>query len=197
MYTPYVLDNSGGGERVFDLWSRLHKDRIIFLGEEITEHTANLIVAQLLYLETQSRVEDINLYINSPGGSVSAGLAILDTMNYIESPVRTVCVGQAASMAAVLLAAGVPGRRFCMPNASVMIHQVSGGASGQVTDMEITLKRAKMLKDKLNKILSESTGTPYERVCIDVERDYWMTAQEAITYGIVDKVLENRKKEME
>ena len=197
MVIPHILDKSSGVERVWDLWSRLHSDRIIFLGEAINDYTANLIIGQLLQLEAQDRAQPIQMYINSPGGLVSAGLAIYDMMNYIEPEVRTVCIGQAASMAAVILAAGAKGHRYCLPNASVMIHQVSGGTHGQVTDMEISLKKAKSLKEKLNRILSDRTGTAYEKVSADVERDYWMTSEEAFEYGVVDKIFTSRAEERE
>lgn len=197
MSFPYVLDNTGGKERVFDLWSRLHKDRIVFLGEEINDRVSNIIVGQLLQLEAEDREEPILLYINSPGGIVTSGLAIYDVMNYIQPEVRTVCVGQAASMGAFLLAAGAPGHRYCMPSSSVMIHQVSSGSQGTVTDMTISLERAKYLKDLLNKVLAERTGQPYEKVCDDVERDYWMTADEAKAYGMVDSIFYSRKNDIE
>jgi ATP-dependent Clp protease protease subunit len=197
MYVPHVLDKSSGSERVFDLWSRLNRDRIIFLGRAIDDSVANLIVAQLLYLESQSRTEDIYMYINSPGGSVSAGMAIYDVMNYIDPDVNTLCYGEAASMGALLLSSGAKGKRYCLPNSSVMIHQVSGGTRGQVTDMEINFKRAKSLKDKLNKIIASNTGQSYEKICSDAERDYWMTAEEALEYGMVDSVLTNRGAEKE
>jgi len=195
MNTPYILDKTAGRERVWDLWSRLHSDRIVYLGDDITDYNANLVIGQLLQLEASDRAQPIQLYINSRGGSVSAGLAIYDVMNYIEPEVRTVCVGLAASMAAVLLACGAKGHRYCMPNSSVMIHQVRGGAQGVVTDMEITLKRAAMLKEKLNRLLAEKTGRPYEQVVADAERDYWLSSDEALEYGLVDKVLFTRVSE--
>jgi ATP-dependent Clp protease protease subunit len=190
---PYILDNTGNDERVWDLWSRLSKDRVIFLGDDIDDHVANIIVAQLLFLESVDREEDIYLYIGSGGGSVSAGLAILDMMNYIKPNVHTICYGMAASMAAVLLACGTKGKRFAMPNSSIMIHQVSGGAQGQATDILITAKRVAFLKERLTRILADSTGHPYEKVLEDAERDYWMTAQEAKEYGIIDEILPSRK----
>lgn len=194
MVIPHVLDKRSGDERIWDLWSRLHADRIVFLGEEINEYVANIIVGQLLQLEAENREKPITLYINSPGGGVAAGLAIYDVMNYISPEVRTVCIGSAASMAAVLLASGAKGHRYCMPNASVMIHQPHGGASGQVTDMKIQVARAEMLKKKLNVILADKTGQPYERVCEDTERDHWLEAEEAVEYGLVDEVFTRREK---
>jgi len=192
MVTPHILDKTSGQERIWDLWSRLHKDRIIFLGEDVSNYSANIIIGQLLQLEAEDRAQPITLYINSPGGLVSAGLAIYDMMNYIEPDVRTICIGNAASMGAFLLSAGAHGERYITPSSSVMIHQVSGGAQGQVTDMEISLKRAKYLKDLLNKRLSEHTGQDYDKVCDDAERDYWMNAEEALEYGIVDKIFNSR-----
>jgi len=192
MVIPHILDKTSGQDRIWDLWSRLHKDRIIFLGEQVTDYTANIIVGQLLQLEADDRAQPISLYINSPGGLVSGGLAIYDVMNYIEPEVSTVCVGSAASMGAFLLSAGAPGHRYIMPSAAVMIHQVSAGTHGQVTDMEISLKRAKYLKDMLNQKLADHTGQPYEKVCEDTERDYWMNAEEALEYGMVDKIFTSR-----
>lgn len=190
---PYILDNTGNNERVWDLWSRLNRDRVIFLGEEIDDHVANVIVAQLLYMESVNREEDIFLYINSPGGLVSAGLAILDIMNYIKPSVHTICYGNAASMASVLLAAGAKGKRFCMPNSYVMIHQLLGGTKGQATDILIQANHIKELKERMTKILANSTGQPYDKVLSDTERDYWMTAEEAKAYGLVDEILVPRK----
>lgn len=192
MYIPHVLDKRSGEEKIWDLWSRLHADRIVFIGEEINDYNANIVVGQLLQLEADNREKPISIYINSPGGVVSAGLAILDAMNYITPDISTVCMGSAASMAAVLLSAGTKGMRFCFPNSSVMIHQVSGGASGQVTNLEIQLAQARMLKKKLNHILADNTEQTYERVCEDTERDHWFTAEEAKEYGIIDGVLLKR-----
>lgn len=195
MYVPYVLDKTGSTERVFDLWSRLNQDRVIFLGEEINDHVANIVIAQLLFMESQNRAEDIYLYINSPGGSVTSGLAIFDAINYIEPAVNTICIGNAASMAAVLLASGAKGKRFCTPNASIMIHQVRGGTYGQIVDMERSFEQAKKLNKRLIQILADRTGAPHDKVCQDVDRDYWMTAEEALEYGIVDKIFTTRKEE--
>ncbi|MCK5019854.1 MAG: ATP-dependent Clp protease proteolytic subunit [Candidatus Peribacteraceae bacterium] len=190
---PHVLDKTSGQERIFDLWSRLHKDRIIFLGEAVTDYTANIIVGQLLQLEAEDRAQPISLYINSPGGVVTAGLAIFDVMNYIEPEVSTVCVGNAASMGAFLLSAGAKGSRYIMPSSSVMIHQISSGAQGMATDLEISLKRVLRLKEMLNRKLAINTAQSYEKVCEDTERDYWMNAEEALKYGIVDKIMTSRR----
>jgi ATP-dependent Clp protease protease subunit len=186
---PMVVEKSPYGERAFDIYSRLLKDRIIFLAGPIEDHTANLIIAQLLFLESEDPKKDVQLYINSPGGSVTAGLAILDTMNHIKPEVSTVCVGIAASAAAVILAAGQKGKRFALPNAEVMIHQPWGGAQGQATDIEITAKHILATRDRLNKILSKATGQPLAKVEKDVDRDYFMMADEAKKYGLVDEVL--------
>lgn len=183
-----VVEKTQFGERGYDIYSRLLKDRIIFLTGPIYDDMANLIVAQLLFLESEDPKKDIALYVNSPGGAVTAGLAILDTMNHVKPDVSTVCVGMAASAAAVILAAGAKGKRFALPNAEVMIHQPSGGASGQATDIEITAKQILLTRDRLNKILAKSTGQPLERIEKDVERDYFMMAEEAKKYGIVDQV---------
>lgn len=185
---PMVVEKTQFGERGYDIYSRLLKDRIIFLTGPIYDDMANLIVAQLLFLESEDPKKDIALYVNSPGGAVTAGLAILDTMNHVKPDVSTVCVGMAASAAAVILAAGAKGKRFALPNAEVMIHQPSGGASGQATDIEITAKQILLTRDRLNKILAKSTGQPLERIEKDVERDYFMMAEEAKKYGIVDQV---------
>jgi len=186
---PTVIEQTGQGERAFDIYSRLLKDRIIILGEEIDEHTAGLVVAQLLFLEAEDSEKDISLYINSPGGSVSAGLAIYDTMQYIRADVATICLGMAASMGAFLLAAGAKGKRFALPNAEVMIHQPLGGAQGQASDIKIAADHIVKTKERLNTILSERTGQPFETIALDTERDNWMTAEEAAKYGIVDKVI--------
>lgn len=189
---PTVISKTDEGERAYDIYSRLLKDRIIFLGSEVNDTTASLIVAQLLFLEAEDPDKDIYLYINSPGGSVTAGMAIYDTMQYIKPDVCTVCIGMAASMGAFLLSAGAKGKRFALPNSEIMIHQPSGGTNGQVTDMEIHVKRIIAMKQKLNEILSENTGQPIERVKEDTERDNFMTANEAKEYGIIDEVKNNR-----
>ena len=186
---PYVIESTSRGERSYDIYSRLLKERIIFLGEEVTDVTASLVVAQLLFLESEDPSKDINLYINSPGGSVTAGMAIYDTMNYIKCDVSTVCMGMAASMGAFLLAGGAKGKRFILPNAEVMIHQPSGGARGQATEIQIVAEKILQTKEKLNRILADNTGQPYEVVCRDTERDHYMTAEEAVSYGLVDQIL--------
>ncbi|HEY4489233.1 MAG TPA: ATP-dependent Clp endopeptidase proteolytic subunit ClpP [Candidatus Paceibacterota bacterium] len=188
MLVPMVIEKSQFGERGYDIYSRLLKDRIIFLGGGIDDDVANLIIAQLLFLESEDPKKDISLYVNSPGGSVTAGLAILDTMNHVKPAVSTVCVGMAASAAAVILAAGEKGKRYALPNAEVMIHQPWGGAQGQATDIEITAKHILATRDRLNKILSKTTGQPLEKIEKDVDRDYFMMAEEAKKYGIVDQV---------
>ena len=189
-YVPYVVEQTGQGERSYDIYSRLLKDRIIFIDEEITEHTASVVVAQLLFLEAQDPDKDINIYINSPGGMVTAGLAIYDTMKYIKPDVCTICVGMAASMAAVLLSAGAKGKRFVLPNAEIMIHQPLGGAQGQATDIKITADHILDIKSRLNKILSENTGKKLSVVEKDTDRDNYLSAKEAVEYGLADKVLE-------
>ena len=186
---PYVLEQTAKGERTYDIYSRLLKDRIIFLGEEVNDVTASLVVAQLLFLESEDPKRDISLYINSPGGSVTAGMAIYDTMQYIKCDVSTICIGMAASMGAFLLAGGTKGKRFALPNAEVMIHQPSGGARGQATDIEISAKHILATKERLNKILAENTGQDFETVAADTERDNWKTAQEAKEYGLIDAVI--------
>lgn len=189
---PYVVEQTSRGERSYDIYSRLLKDRIIFLGGEINDDVANAVIAQMLFLEADDPDKDIFLYINSPGGSVSAGLAIYDTMQYIRCEVSTICVGMAASMGAFLLAAGTKGKRFALPNSEIMIHQPSGGAQGQATDISIHANHILRVKDKLNQILSERTGQPLDVVKRDTERDNFMTAQEALEYGLIDKVIEHR-----
>lgn len=189
---PYVIEQTPRGERSYDIYSRLLNDRIIFLGEEINSVTANLVIAQLLHLESQDAEKDISLYINSPGGEVYSGLAILDTMNYIKPQVSTICVGMAASMAAVLLASGAKGKRFCLPNSMVMIHQPSGGASGQQTEIEIAAREIRETRAALNQILSDATGQPFEKVQADTERDNYMRAQAALEYGLVDRIVTSR-----
>jgi ATP-dependent Clp protease, protease subunit len=190
MLVPMVIEKTSMGERAYDIYSRLLKERIIFLGGPIDGDVANLIVAQFLFLASEDPKKDISFYINSPGGHVSAGLAILDTMNHIQPAVSTVCVGMAASMGAVLLSAGEKGKRFALPNAEIMIHQPSGGAEGMATDIEITAKQILKLRERLNKILAKNTGQKLEKVANDVDRDYFMSADEAQKYGIIDKVLE-------
>lgn len=188
---PYVIESTSRGERSYDIYSRLLKDRIIFLGQDVNDVSASLIVAQLLFLESEDPGKDINLYINSPGGSVTAGMAIYDTMNYIKCDVSTVCIGMAASMGAFLLAGGAKGKRYILPNAEVMIHQPSGGAQGQATEIQIVAEKILQTKKKLNEILAANTGQPYEVICQDTERDHYMSAQEAKEYGLVDHILTN------
>ena len=189
---PYVVEQTSRGERSYDIFSRLLNDRIIILNEEVNSVSAGLVVAQLLYLEGQDPSKDISLYINSPGGSVTDGFAIYDTMQYIKCDVSTICMGMAASMGAFLLAAGTPGKRFALPNSDIMIHQPSGGAQGQATDIEIHAKHILHTKKKLNEILSKNTGQPLDVIIRDTERDNFMTAQQALEYGIIDKVLDKR-----
>lgn len=189
---PYVIEQTSRGERSYDIYSRLLKERIIFLGEEVTDVSASLIVAQLLFLESEDPGKDINLYINSPGGSVTAGMAIYDTMNYIKCDVSTVCIGMAASMGAFLLAGGAKGKRFALPNAEIMIHQPLGGAQGQATEIQIAADHILKTRQKLNQILAENTGQPLEVINADTERDNFMTAEEAKAYGLIDEVIKNR-----
>lgn len=191
---PNVVERTSNGERGYDLYSRLLKDRIIFLADEITDQVANIVVAQLLFLEMDNPDTDISLYINSPGGSITAGMAIYDTMNYIKCDVRTVCVGMAASMGAFLLMAGEKGKRLALPNSEVMIHQPLGGASGQATDVEIRAKWLLRTKEKMTRLMSEMTGQDQEKLRADCERDYFMTAEEALNYGIIDQIYYPRKK---
>ena len=191
---PFVVEQTHRGERSYDIYSRLLKDRIVFLGTPVDDDVANVIVAQMLFLESEDPDKDINLYINSPGGSVTAGLAIYDTMQYVRPQVSTICMGQAASMGALLLCAGAKGKRFALPHSRIMIHQVSGGASGQATDIEIHAKEILRLKAKLNEILSKHTGKPVERVEKDAERDYFMGPGEALEYGLIDEVVTQKKK---
>lgn len=191
---PMVVEQTNRGERSYDIYSRLLKDRIIFLGSEIDDNVSNLIIAQLLFLEADNPDKDINLYVNSPGGSITSGMAIFDTMQYIKPDVSTICVGMAASMGAFLLAAGEKGKRFALPNAEVMIHQPAGGTQGQATDIEIHARRIMQIKEQMNKILSEKTGQPLEKVQKDTERDYFMSALEAKEYGIIDEILGLPKK---
>ena len=191
---PYVVEQTAHGERSYDIYSRLLKDRVVFLGSEIDDQVANAVVAQLLFLETDNPDADINLYINSPGGSVTAGMAIFDTMNYIKCPVRTVCIGMAASMGAFLLMAGEKGKRLALPNSEVMIHQPSGGASGQSTDVTIHAEWLLRTKNKMNGLMAQMTGQPLEKIAHDVERDCFMSAQEALEYGIIDEIYQPREK---
>ncbi|NLY47829.1 MAG: ATP-dependent Clp endopeptidase proteolytic subunit ClpP [Clostridiales bacterium] len=189
---PYVIEQTSRGERSYDIFSRLLKERIVFLGEEVTDAVASVIVAQLLFLESEDPGKDINFYINSPGGSVTAGMAIYDTMNYIKCDVSTICIGLAASMGAFLLAGGTKGKRFALPNAEIMIHQPSGGARGQATDIKIIADNIMKTKRRINEILSKNTGKPLEVIEVDTERDFYMSAEEAKNYGIIDGILTSR-----
>ena len=189
---PYVIEQSPRGERSFDIYSRLLNDRIVFLGEQIDDHVANTVVAQLLHLESDDPEKDISLYINSPGGVITAGLAIYDTMQFIKCDVSTICIGQAASMAAVLLAAGTKGKRFALPNSRVMIHQPSGGAQGQQTDIEIAAREISYVRERMNQILADHTGQSLERVHVDTERDNFMSAEDSKEYGLVDEIFFSR-----
>ena len=193
-YVPIVIEQTNRGERSYDIYSRLLKDRIVFLDGEVNDHSASIIIAELLFLEAEDPDKDIMLYINSPGGSVSAGFAIFDTMQYIRCDVSTICVGMAASMGAFLLAAGAIGKRRALPNAEIMIHQPSGGAQGQATDIAIVADRIVKTKAKLNRILAERTGQPLEKVAADAERDYYMDAEEATAYGLVDEIIVSKAK---
>ena len=193
MLVPMVVDQTTGGERSYDIYSRLLEDRIIFLTGEITDEVANSVVAQLIFLEGKDPDKDISLYINSPGGSVSAGMAIYDTMNFIKCDVTTICVGLAASMGAFLLSSGTKGKRFALPNSEIMIHQPLGGARGQASDIEIQANHIKRIKEKINKILAEQSNQPLEKVQKDTDRDYYMTASEALEYGLIDKIFDKRK----
>jgi len=190
---PYVIENTGRGERSYDIYSRLLKERIIFLGEQINDTTASLLVAQMLFLEAEDPDKDIQIYINSPGGSITAGFAIYDTMQYIKPDVSTICIGMAASMGAFLLAAGTKGKRFALPNAEVMIHQPMGGAQGQAADIKIQAYRIIKLREDLNRILSERTGQPIDVISKDTDRDHFMTAKQALDYGLIDEVINYRK----
>jgi ATP-dependent Clp protease protease subunit len=190
---PIVVEQSGRGERAYDIYSRLLKDRIIFIGSPVDDVIANLIIAQLLFLEAEDPEKDIYLYINSPGGSVSSGLAIYDTIQYIKSDVVTICMGMAASLGALLLACGSKGKRFCLPNARVMIHQPLGGVQGQATDIEIHAKEILLIKDKLNQILATHTGQPVTKITADTDRNFWMSAQEAKEYGLIDDIMVTRR----
>ena len=189
---PMVVEQTGHGERSFDIYSRLLNDRIIFLADEVNDATASLVVAQLLYLEAQDPDKDIQLYINSPGGSISAGMAIYDTMNSIKCDVSTICIGMAASMGAFLLSAGAKGKRIALPNSEIMIHQPLGGMQGQASDIKIHADHIIKIKEKMNRILAENTGKSYEQVCLDTDRDNYLSAKEALEYGIIDKVIDKR-----
>ncbi|MBI9013539.1 MAG: ATP-dependent Clp endopeptidase proteolytic subunit ClpP [Clostridiales bacterium] len=189
---PYVVEQTNRGERTYDIYSRLLKDRIIFLGDEINDHTASVVVAQLLFLEADDPDKDIHLYINSPGGSITSGFAIYDTMQYIKPDVSTICVGMAASMGAFLLTAGAKGKRYCLPNSEVMIHQPLGGTRGQATDIMIHAERIVKMKEKLNHIIAEKSGQDFEKVMADTERDNFLSADEALEYGLIDKVITSR-----
>ena len=191
-FVPYVIEQNSRGERSYDIYSRLLKDRIIFLGEEVTDVSANLVVAQMLFLEAEDPGKDIHFYINSPGGSVSAGFAIYDTMQYIKCDVSTICIGMAASMGAFLLSGGAKGKRLALPNAEIMIHQPSGGAKGQATEIQIAAENILKTKKRLNEILAANTGKSVEEISRDTERDNYMTAQEAVAYGLIDSVVEKR-----
>ncbi len=194
---PYVIEQTSRGERSYDIYSRLLKDRIIFLGEEVNDVTSSLIVAQMLFLEAEDPGKDIHFYINSPGGSVTAGMAIYDTMRYIKCDVSTICIGMAASMGAFLLAGGTKGKRMALPNAEIMIHQPLGGAQGQATEIEIAAKHILQTKEKLNRILAENCGRDYDIVAADTERDNWKSAEEAMEYGLIDKVIKNHQQSAE
>ena len=191
-FVPYVIEQSSRGERSYDIYSRLLKDRIIFLGEEVNDVTAGLVIAQLLFLESEDPGKDIQLYINSPGGSVTAGMGIYDTMQYVKCDVSTICMGMAASMGAFLLAGGAKGKRFALPNAEIMIHQPSGGAQGQATEISIAAEHILKTREKLNRIMAENTGQPYEVIARDTERDNFMSAEEAKAYGLIDSVIAHR-----
>ncbi|WZL74126.1 ATP-dependent Clp endopeptidase proteolytic subunit ClpP [Clostridiaceae bacterium 35-E11] len=190
---PMVVEQTNRGERSYDIYSRLLKDRIIFLGDEVNDHTASLVVAQLLFLEAEDPDKDIMLYVNSPGGSITAGMAIYDTMQYIKPDVSTICIGMAASMGAFLLAAGAKGKRFALPNAEIMIHQPLGGTRGQAEDIRIHAERIIKMRNTINKILSERTGQPLEKISRDTDRDFFMEADEAVAYGLIDKVITSRE----
>ena len=194
---PYVIESTGRGERVYDIYSRLLKDRIVFLGNQVVDDIANVVIAQLLFLEAEDPEKDIYLYINSPGGSVSAGLAIYDTMQYIKPDVSTICIGMAASMGALLLAGGAQGKRFSLPNSRILIHQPSGGAQGQATDIEIEAKEIIRIKDILNDIMAKHTGQPLKKIEKDTDRDFWMSPEEAKQYGIIDTIIEKRSEVIE
>lgn len=189
---PYVVEQTSRGERSYDIYSRLLKDRIIFLDTEVNDASASLIVAQLLFLEAEDPEKDIQFYINNPGGSISAGMSIYDTMNYIKCDVSTMCMGMAASMGAFLLAGGAKGKRYALPNAEIMIHQPSGGAQGQATEIEINAQHILKIRERMNRLMAANTGQSYETICADTERDNWKTAEEALAYGLIDKVITSR-----
>lgn len=193
---PFVIESDGRSERGFDIYSRLLRDRIIFLGTEITDEVANLIVAQLLYLEAEGQEKEISIYINSPGGNITAGLAIYDTMQFVKSPVTTICLGQAASIAAVLLAAGRPGRRFSLPSARIILHQPFGGFQGQASDIAIQAKEILRMRETINRILSNHTGQPVDRIQADIDRDFIMTPQQARDYGLIDQIISSRNESL-
>jgi ATP-dependent Clp protease protease subunit len=192
---PYVIEQTSRGERSYDIYSRLLKERIVFLGEEVNSTSASVVVAQLLFLEAEDPNKDIHMYINSPGGEITSGMAIYDTMHYIKCDVSTICIGMAASMGAFLLAGGAKGKRMALPNAEIMIHQPLGGTQGQATEIEIAAKHILKTKEKLNRMLAENTGKPYEQIAADTERDNWMDAQAALDYGLIDSIVENRPRE--
>lgn len=192
MYIPYVIEQTGRGERSYDIYSRLLKDRIVFIGEAIDDHLSNLVVAQLLFLESEDPEKDVNIYINSPGGVITSGLAIYDTMQYIKCPVSTICVGQAASMGAVLLAGGNPGKRIALPSARIMLHQPLGGAQGQAVDIQIHAREIMRLKQRLHEILVKHTGKSESAIETDTDRDFFMSAEEALAYGVIDRVIAKR-----
>ena len=194
---PYVIEQTSRGERSYDIYSRLLKERIVFLGEEVNSVSASVVVAQLLFLEAEDPSKDIHMYINSPGGEITSGMAIYDTMHYIKCDVSTICIGMAASMGAFLLAGGAKGKRMALPNAEIMIHQPLGGAQGQATEIEIAAKHIIRTKEKLNTLLAENTGKPYEQIAQDTERDNWLTAKEALEYGLIDSIVENRPRDKE
>ncbi|MCR5403006.1 MAG: ATP-dependent Clp endopeptidase proteolytic subunit ClpP [Butyrivibrio sp.] len=194
---PYVIEQTSRGERSYDIYSRLLKERIVFLGEEVNSTSASIVVAQLLFLEAEDPSKDIHMYINSPGGEITSGMAIYDTMHYIKCDVSTICIGMAASMGAFLLAGGAKGKRMALPNAEIMIHQPLGGTQGQATEIEIAARHIIRTKEKLNRMLSENTGKPYEQLAADTERDNWMSAQEALDYGLIDSIVENRPRDKE
>ncbi len=192
-FIPYVIEQTGQGERSYDIFSRLLKERIVFLGDQVTDQTAELVVAQMLFLEGEDPEKDIQFYINSPGGSISAGMAIYDTMNFVKCDVSTICVGMAASMGAFLLAGGTKGKRFSLPNSEVLIHQPLGGTEGQASDIAIQAAHMARIKERMNRILAQNTGKDYEQIVKDTDRDNWMTAQEALEYGIIDHIYTTRK----
>ncbi len=194
---PYVIEQTSRGERSYDIYSRLLKERIVFLGEEVNSVSASVVVAQLLFLEAEDPSKDIHMYINSPGGEITSGMAIYDTMHYIKCDVSTICIGMAASMGAFLLAGGTKGKRMALPNAEIMIHQPLGGAQGQATEIEIAAKHILRTKEKLNTLLAENTGKPYEQIAQDTERDNWLSAKEALDYGLIDSIVESRPKDKE